>query len=222
MAEGLAQGVAEGPSGSRPAHRPKWHDSKDALWRNQLMTLHPTSGLSSSSVFGDDAWLSVNMIQAGWKNQAKIKPLEESDFEANGAGGIRPTFIGEGAYERDCYTWCGQPALGADLPTTGAWGVRLYAWWGMLAGGVGCKRSSPFAPPSAASQPAAAGADAYGSEGTWEWRATNNGPVTGTQWCKGFVQYSWREAVYDFPGAASLRHLADLSEDLWGLVRNGS
>ena len=78
--------------------------------------------------------------------QAKIEPLEESDFEANGADGIRPTFMGEGAYERDCYTWCGQPALGADLPTTGAWGVRLYAWWGMLAGGVGCKRSSPFAP----------------------------------------------------------------------------
>ena len=70
MAEGLAQGVAEGPSGSRPAHRPKWHDDSDALWRNQLMTLHPTSGLSSSSVFGDDAWLSINMIQAGWKNQA--------------------------------------------------------------------------------------------------------------------------------------------------------
>ena len=142
MAEGLAQGVAEGPSGSRAAHRPKWNDSSDALWRNQLMTLHPTSGLSSSAVFGDDAWLSVNMIQAGWKNQAKIKPLEELDFEANGADGIRPTFMGEGAYERDCYTWCGQPALGADLPTTGAWGVRLYAWWGMLAGGVGCKPSS--------------------------------------------------------------------------------
>ena len=70
----------------------------------------------------------------------------------------------------------------------------------------------------ASSQPAAVGADAYGSEGTWEWRPTNNGPVTGTQWCKGFVQYSWREAVYDFPGAASLRHLADLSGDLWGLV----
>ena len=59
---------------------------------------------------------------------------------------------------------------------------------------------------------------AYGSEGTWEWRSTNNGPVTSTQWCKGYVQYSWREAVYGFPGAASLRHLADLSTDLWGLV----
>ncbi len=197
MAEGIAQGVAEGPDGNRAAHRPHWNDSSDELWRNQLMTLHPNSGISSSLQFEQDAWLSMNMIQSGWRQQAKIRRLLQSDFVATGPNGIRPTFMGEGAYERDCYTWCGQPAIGNDPPTTGAWGVRVYAWWGLLSGGIGY---------------------VYGSEGTWEWRHANAGPVAGTRGaCTGFVQYSWREAVYDFPGAASLRHLADLSKDLWGL-----
>ena len=34
------------------------------------MTLHPGGAHSSSEVFGDDAWLSFNLIQSGWRSQA--------------------------------------------------------------------------------------------------------------------------------------------------------
>lgn len=70
MAEGIAQGVAEGSNGSRPSHRPRYNDSTDPLWRQQLMTLHPGGAHSSSEVFGNDAWLSFNLIQSGWRSQA--------------------------------------------------------------------------------------------------------------------------------------------------------
>ena len=41
------------------------------------------------------------------------------------------------ADERDYYDWCNQPAVDGDKATTGDWGVRLNAWWSVLAGGFG-------------------------------------------------------------------------------------
>jgi hypothetical protein len=39
--------------------------------------------------------------------------------------------------ERDYYDWCNQPAVDGDKATTGDWGVRINAWWSVLAGGFG-------------------------------------------------------------------------------------
>jgi hypothetical protein len=183
MAEGIAQGVAESAPGAKPSHRPAWNDTMDPLWGKQLISLHPGGKLSSSDAFGGEPWLSFNMIQSGFGRQAYIVPLIQRDYTSYSV----PTFMGEGAYERSTgYTWCGQGPIGnrSTRGVTHPWGVRLNAWWSVLAGGFGYT---------------------YGSEGTWEWR--NN--LTDQTDPKGYALYTWREAV-QFPGAGQLGHLSDL------------
>jgi hypothetical protein len=48
-------------------------------------------------------------------------------------------------------------------------------------------------------------ARADGSEGTWEWRAERGALHSG------YITYSWREAVFGFPGASQLQHLTNIS-----------
>lgn len=82
-------------TGTNSSHRPRYNDSTDPLWANQLMTLHPGGAHSSSEAFGGDAWLSFNLIQSGWRSQAHIAPLIHNDY----ATSKLPTFMGEGACE---------------------------------------------------------------------------------------------------------------------------
>lgn len=148
--------------------------------------------LSSSDAFGGEPWLSFNMIQSGFGRQAYIVPLIQRDYTSYHV----PTVMGEGAYERSTgYTWCGQGPIGnrSTRGVTHPWGVRLNAWWSVLGGGFGFS---------------------YGSEGTWEWR--NN--LTDLTDPKGYALYTWREAVFGFPGANQLAHLSNLgTTHLWGL-----
>jgi len=92
------------------------------------MSLHPQPG-SSSLVFENDAWLRFNLIQSGWLEWQKILPLIHHDYELKP---IKPTYMGEGAYEWDVYTYCGMPNN-----TNDEWGVRFNAYWSVFAGGFG-------------------------------------------------------------------------------------
>eukprot|EP01006_Ploeotia_vitrea_P003375 TRINITY_DN112511_c0_g1_i1.p1 TRINITY_DN112511_c0_g1~~TRINITY_DN112511_c0_g1_i1.p1 ORF type:complete len:351 (+),score=25.91 TRINITY_DN112511_c0_g1_i1:416-1468(+) len=137
MAEGVAQGV------SGVSHRPQWNNTNDPAWKSVLMSLHPDSGHSSSQLFEKDAWLSFNLIQSGWGNQGKVVKLIEHDYQL---ADIKPTFMGEGAYEWDRYRYCHDNSVAGQ-----AWGVRLNSYWDMLAGGFGTT---------------------VGCDGIWDWAYT--------------------------------------------------
>jgi len=122
MAEGIAQGVVGG-------HRPLWNDTTDPAWKKLLISFHPTSPQTSSAEFESDAWLSFNLVQSGWRNWEDILPLIHHDYNLSPK---HPTFMGEGAYEWDIYTYCNMPNN-----TNDQWGVRFNTYWSVFAGSFG-------------------------------------------------------------------------------------
>ncbi len=100
MAEGIGRG-ATGDDGLQ------WNKPSDS-WNQLMMTFHAVGtpkathqeGGSSSIWFNNDPWLDINMIET-YKWTYKVYSLVKEDYEKTKP--IKPTILGEGAYEYGAY-----------------------------------------------------------------------------------------------------------------------
>jgi len=99
----MAEGIGRGSSGNK---RLRWNRPHED-WDQSLITFHAVTtpetgkqeGASSSRWFHNDAWLDFNMMETfKWLNS--IYPFVSDDYNKVP---VRPTILGEGAYEGGAY-----------------------------------------------------------------------------------------------------------------------
>lgn len=124
MAEGIGRGVT--------GELLKWNVADDR-WRDVLMTFHPTISddppvYSSSEWLHNDAWLSLNMLQSGHRDNVRNYDQVYLDYHRLPT---KPVLDGEPNYE----DWKYRDASGSRVHT--AWHVRKRAYWSLFAGACG-------------------------------------------------------------------------------------
>lgn len=156
MAAGILEGVGKG---GRP-----------------LITFHPQPNASGSAQwFHNDAWLSFNMFQNGHCRNAAVYDKIKSVYDRKP---VKPVLDGEPLYEDHpvCFN-------AADLGTSNAYDVRMYAYLDLFAGAFG---------------------HTYGCHDIWQFYAEGREAVNGPH-------VFWRKAM-DLPGARQMAHVRKLME----------
>lgn len=144
--------------------------------RRPLMTFHPQPHASGSAHwFHEDGWLSFNMFQNG---HCRNTPVYDKIRTLYDRRPVKPVLDGEPLYEDHpvCFN-------AADLGTSNAYDVRMFAYLDVFAGAFG---------------------HTYGCHGIWQFYAPGREGVNGPH-------MYWRQAM-DLPGARQMAHLRKLIE----------
>ena len=100
---------------------------RDSVGESQLITYHPSGGLSSTRWFHAAPWLDFHMAQSGHSPQSTNYTMIEADYALENP---KPVMDSEPAYEYP------PDALPPNRPV-GALQVRRNAWWAVFAGAHG-------------------------------------------------------------------------------------
>ncbi|MBN2450770.1 MAG: glycoside hydrolase family 140 protein [Lentisphaeria bacterium] len=130
----MAEGIAEGVTGKRPA----WNQPHEA-WDDVLMSFHPRGGQQSSRWLHQDAWLDLNMLQVG-HGGGRNNPNSYRFIEADrGLQPPKPVLDAEPPYEDhpNWKDWREAKPEDRDAVRFRAFDVRQAAYWSVLSGAAG-------------------------------------------------------------------------------------